>query len=91
VEEYTEALEAGRIDPEQNAGPAVGRAVFEAMQLKSADMLAQNSSDGRKSIDSGSHRAGSSPLRLAKAVPAVPPIPAHATGDAAVASSTNNA
>ncbi|GAC72172.1 hypothetical protein PANT_6c00106 [Moesziomyces antarcticus T-34] len=91
VEEYTEALEAGRIDPEQNAGPAVGRAVFEAMQLKSADMLAQNSSDGRKSIDSGSHRAGSSPLRLAKAVPAVPPIPAHATGDAVVASSTNNA
>ena len=95
VEEYTEALEAGRIDPEQNAGPAVGRAVFEAMQLKSADMLAQNSSDGRKSIDSGSHRAGSSPLRPAKSVPAVPPIPPNATGDAAatgiVAPSSNNA
>ncbi|GAC93090.1 hypothetical protein PHSY_000651 [Pseudozyma hubeiensis SY62] len=57
VEEYTEALEAGRIDPEQNAGPAVGRAVFEAMQLKSADMLASNSNDGRLSHESGAFRS----------------------------------
>ncbi|SPO27121.1 probable Regulator of G-Protein Signaling Protein [Ustilago trichophora] len=83
VEEYTEALEAGRIDPQQHAGPAVGRAVFEAMQLKSADMLAQNSNDGRKSADSGAHRPISSPQKAPKSVPAVPPIPAHATHDAA--------
>ncbi|SNX85545.1 probable Regulator of G-Protein Signaling Protein [Melanopsichium pennsylvanicum] len=95
VEEYTEALEAGRINPEEQAGPAVGRAVFEAMQLKSADMLAQNSSDSRKSMDSGSHRPGSSPLRVAKSVPAVPPMPAHAANDASPSAvavpSANNA
>lgn len=84
VEEYTEALEAGRIDPDQNAGPAVRRAVFEAMQLKSADMLAQNSSDGRKSVDSGTHRAGSSPLKAPKGVLAVPPVPSQASNDTAV-------
>ncbi|KAJ1023489.1 hypothetical protein NDA16_003106 [Ustilago loliicola] len=84
VEEYTEALEAGRIDPDQNAGPAVRRDVFEAMQLKSADMLAQNSSDARKSVDSGFHRVGSSPHKAAKGVPAVPPVPSHTSNDAAV-------
>lgn len=90
VEEYTEALEAGRINPDQNAGPAVNRARFEAMQLKSADMLAQSSTDGRKSLD-----ASSSPHKLSKAVPAVPPMPEHAAisdtvGKGAIASSTNN-
>ncbi|PWY97479.1 regulator of G protein signaling superfamily [Testicularia cyperi] len=54
VEEYTEALEAGRIDPQQNAGPAVGRAVFEAMQLRSSDMLRQSSQDVRNSSDTNS-------------------------------------
>lgn len=80
VEEYTEALEAGRINPEQNAGPAVGRAVFEAMQLKSADMLASSSSDGRKSLDAGSYHSGS-PRRIAKAVPAMPTIPADSAAN----------
>lgn len=84
VEEYTEALEAGRIDPDQNSGPAVRSAVFEAMQLKSADMLAQNSSDGRKSVDSGSHRA--SPHRASKAASAVPPVPSHTSNDDAAVS-----
>ncbi|EST04728.1 Regulator of G protein signaling domain protein [Kalmanozyma brasiliensis GHG001] len=82
VEEYTEALAAGRIDPEQNAGPAVGRAVFEAMQLGSADMLAQNSNDGRPSMDAGSYRPLSAPQKPAsKGVPAVPSIPAQILHD----------
>ncbi|PWN47543.1 regulator of G protein signaling superfamily [Violaceomyces palustris] len=33
VEEYTEALESGRVDPRENAGPAIGKAVVEAMDL----------------------------------------------------------
>lgn len=81
VEEYTEALEAGRIDPEQHAGPAVGRAVFEAMQLRSADMLAQNSNDTRQSADSGSHRGGPSPQKVTKP-PTAPAPPSNETGPA---------
>ena len=88
VEEYTEALEAGRIDPEQHAGPAVGRAVFEAMQLKSADMLAQNSNDARKSADSASHRPGSSPLKASKAMPSPSSNNSAASGIAAPTSQT---
>ena len=92
VEEYTEALEAGRIDPELNAGPAVGRAVFEAMQLKSADMLAQNSNDARQSLDSGSHRSSCSPQKpSSKAVSAASSIPASsATSSGVVVPSTND-
>ncbi|CDU26077.1 probable Regulator of G-Protein Signaling Protein [Sporisorium scitamineum] len=87
VEEYTEALEAGRIDPEQNAGPAVGRAVFEAMQLKSADMLAQNSNDARPSVDSSSYRSSSSPQKpSSKAVPAVPSLATPTSQDHAASS-----
>lgn len=33
VEEYTEALEAGRIDPSVNAGPGLGKSVVDAMEL----------------------------------------------------------
>ncbi len=90
VEEYTEALEAGRIDPEQHAGPAVGRAVFEAMQLKSSDMLASNSNDTRKSVDSATHRAGSSPLRGTRTVPAVPHILGSETAASGVAVPSSN-
>ncbi|TKY86135.1 hypothetical protein EX895_004960 [Sporisorium graminicola] len=89
VEEYTEALEAGRIDPEQNAGPAVGRAVFEAMQLKSADMLAQNSNDARPSVDASSYRASSSPQKpSSKGVPALPPMAAVSASQDRAASGT---
>ena len=33
VEEYTEALEAGRIDPRQNSGPGLGKSAVDAMEL----------------------------------------------------------
>lgn len=81
VEEYTEALEAGRIDPQQNAGPAVGRAVFEAMQLKSADMISQKSNDGRPSVDSRSSLSPQKPS--SKAVAAIPTHDRVASGVAA--------
>lgn len=37
VEEYTEALEAGRIDPHDDIGPAIGKDVVEAMDLRSIE------------------------------------------------------
>ncbi|SJX62477.1 probable Regulator of G-Protein Signaling Protein [Sporisorium reilianum f. sp. reilianum] len=89
VEEYTEALEAGRIDPQQNAGPAVGPAVFEAMQLKSADMLSQNSNDGRPSVDSSSYRPSSSPKKPSSAVPSLA-APASQERGASRTSSSND-
>jgi hypothetical protein len=33
VEEYTEALESGRLDPNDSSGPAIGKAVVDAMEL----------------------------------------------------------
>ncbi|KAN0063074.1 AMSH/STAMBP protein ubiquitin specific-protease [Thecaphora frezii] len=66
VEEYTEALEAGRIDPHENSGPAIGRDVVEAMQLQSADMHSTNST----SQDGGSRRSGDTLSRKASATDA---------------------
>ncbi|CEH15245.1 REGULATOR OF G PROTEIN SIGNALING [Ceraceosorus bombacis] len=37
VEEYTEALESGRVDPTHDAGPAIGKAVVDAMELGPQD------------------------------------------------------
>lgn len=33
LQEYTEALESGRVDPRENAGPAIGKDVVDAMEL----------------------------------------------------------
>ncbi|SPO39399.1 probable Regulator of G-Protein Signaling Protein [Pseudozyma flocculosa] len=68
VEEYTEALEAGRIDPHENAGPAIGREVVEAMQLRSSDL--HGGSKASSSHDGGSRQSGDASSRKVSATTA---------------------
>ncbi|PWN29815.1 regulator of G protein signaling superfamily [Jaminaea rosea] len=53
VEEYTEALESGRLDPNSNegAGPAISRSVVEAMELGGGG--AQNGAGGGGAVGGG--------------------------------------